>query len=150
MKYSVIPCAHHDLDINAHFVCFHSSTASEEIGSDEPDFIGSVTFYVIIGVVGVPLLAFICMLVILCGMCLLSNNVKFDCSCPRINGDDCCGSFLKWLSCGLKYEEAPVFVCIVVILGILAAPVILLIAAVILPSVLIGVCLFYSVAACAD
>ena len=125
---------------------------SKSTGDDsEPDFVGSVPFYIIIGVViGVPVIAFLSILIVLCGVCLFSNKVNFDCSCPKIDCDDCCNSFFKSLSCGLKCDDAPVFVCIVVILGILAAPVILLIAAVVLPVAMVCACLFYSVAACLD
>ena len=144
-------------------------TAKSTSSSGSSAFVGSVGFYVVVAIfAGVPMLAFFIMLFILCMMCTLSNNFScpniecscpifdcscptFDCTCPKIDCDDCCtcekfcGGFFKWLTCGLKCDDTnPALLCIIVILGILAAPAIIAIIAVVCPIILIVACLLYS------
>ena len=103
---------------------------------------GSPAFIAIIAVVvAVPLGAFFIILLVLCCLCLLSSDI--DCSCPKIDCDDCCSSFFKSLSCGLKCDDLnPIVICTIVVLGLLAAPIML--------PVLICVGIVYALANCCD
>ena len=129
-----------------------SKTVSSTAGGNEgpSGFVGSPAFIAIIGVViAIPVASFFIMLLILCCICLWSSNV--NCSCPKLDCDDCCNSLFKSLSCGVKWDDLnPVVICLFVILGIFAAPVVIVFGAVGIAIYLIGACLLYSIAHICD
>ncbi|CAI8030532.1 hypothetical protein GBAR_LOCUS17303 [Geodia barretti] len=126
-------------------LCTRPISSAASASSSGSEFVGSASFIAIIAVViAVPLGAFLLILLILCSMCLLSS--KADCSCPKIDCEDCCNSFFKAFSCGLKCDDLnPIVICLFVVLGILAAPAVIMIGAVVIPIFLVGACLIYVV-----
>ena len=125
------------------------SAATASTGNED-GFLDSPIFYVIIAVVvAVPLGAFALILLILCCLCLFSGKVvcswpKLDCtdlckcpdidcedccSCPSCDCNECCSDIFKTLCCGIKCDELnPIFICTIAVLGLLAAPVIIIVA----------------------